>query len=380
MRGSWMQIDSDFVSAWGDSMSNTRRWSAHAQVDRAFASWLSASFGVDTDGEHAESTYITDASANRVPVTRQVTGYFAEGRLRGGTRLTLTGGIRVEHIVRSALAADPLSFTPRPEMPSDTIVSPNPRLAVSYYLRASTDTGGNWSRVHASAGTGIRAPDAFELAFTDNPGLEPERSRSLDAGFEQSLFGGRVILDVTGYSNAYDDLIVAVGRSFANASRYRTDNIANARANGVDVSAAWRTVSGLEARAAYSFVDSEVLAVDNAAGAAPPPFSVGDPLIRRPRHQVSLDLLLTRRSWSAYARAAGRNRVLDVEPNFGAYGGLFYSAGFGVVDLGGSFRLGRFTEVVLRLDNLLDRQYESAFGYPALGRSMTAGIRLASRR
>ncbi len=379
-RASWMQLDSDFASAWGDSMSNTHRWSAHGQLDRSFGGALSATVGVDTEGERAESTYITDASASRVPVTRQVTGYFAEARVRVGSRLAVTAGLRLEHIVRAALAADPLSYAPRPAMARDAVVSPNPRVAASYYLRTSADSGGNWSRVHASAGTGIRAPDAFELAFTDNPGLKPEQSRSVDAGIEQSLFGGRLVIDVTAYTNTYDDLIVAVGRSMANVSLYRTDNIANARARGADVSAAWRTLSGLEARVAYSFTDSEVLAVDGGSGTAPAPFSVGDALIRRPRHQASVDLLLNRPRWTAFARASGRNRVLDVEPNYGAYGGLFYADGYGVVDAGGSVRLGRFAELVVRVDNLLDRSYESALGYPAPGRRATAGIRVAASR
>lgn len=379
VRGSGMQLDSDFASLWGDSMSATRRWSAHAQIDRAFGSAFSTSFGVDTAHETAESTYITDASASRVPVERQVTGYFAEGRLRAGSRLSLTGGLRLEHIVRSTLGADPWSFTPRPELPGDTILSPNPRIAASYHLRTSAESAGNWSRLHASAGTGIRAPDAFEIAFTDNAGLKPERSRSIDAGVEQSLFGGLVVLDVSAYSNSYDDLIVAVGRSFANASQYLTDNIANARSRGVELSGAWRTRAGLETRVAYTFVDSAVLAVDR-AGEAPPPFSVGDPLIRRPRHQVSVDVLFTRRAWSAYVRAAGRGRVLDVEPNYGAYGGLFHAAGYTVVDAGGSLKLGRFAEVIARLDNLTDRQYESALGYPAPRRTFTVGVRLAAGR
>ena len=66
------------------------------------------------------------------------------------------------------------------------MVSPNPRAAVSYYLRTSDASGGNWSRVHGSAGTGIRPPDAFEIAFTDNPGSEAgaqqERRRRVRAG------------------------------------------------------------------------------------------------------------------------------------------------------------------------------------------------------
>ena len=81
------------------------------------------------------------------------------------------------------------------------------------------------TRLRLSVGTGIRPPDAFEIAFTDNPGLKPERSRSLDAGVQQTLAGNRVALESTVFLNSYDDLIVAVGRSFANASQFRTDNI-----------------------------------------------------------------------------------------------------------------------------------------------------------
>jgi len=379
LRASAMRLDSDFTSAWGASMSNTHRWSGHAQVDRGVTSWLAVSAGADTACESAESTYITDASSSRTPVIRQVSGVFGEGRLRAGSRLAVTGGVRLEHIERSALAADPLAFTPRPAMPRDTVVSPNPRLAISYHVRTSEESGGNWSRLHASAGTGIRAPDAFELAFTDNPGLEPERNRTVDAGVEQSLFGGHVILDATAFATTFDDLIVAVGRSFASASRYRTDNIANARSRGAEVSGAWRTAAGLEARLAYTYVDAEILAIDGTA-TAPSPFAVGDPLIRRPRHQVSADLLLSRPRWNAFVRASGRGRVLDVEPNWGAYGGLFRSAGFTVVDAGASVSAGRLGTLVARVENLLDRTYERALGYPAPRRTVTVGIRIAAGR
>jgi outer membrane cobalamin receptor len=379
LRATGMRLDSDFTSAWGASMSNTHRWSGHAQVDRSLTSWLSLSAGADTARESAESTYITDASFSQTPVVRQVSGAFGEARMRAGARLALTGGLRVEHIVRAALAADPWAYTPRPDLPRDTIVSPNPRVAASYFIRTSDESRGNWTRLHTSAGTGIRAPDAFELAFTDNPGLRPERSHAVDAGLEQSLFGGRLIVDATGFSTTFDDLIVAVGRSFATASRYRTDNIANARSRGAEFSSAWRTARGIEARVAYAFVDAEVLAVDGTS-AAPSPFAVGDRLIRRPRHQVSADLLLTRNRWSGFVRASGRGRVLDVEPNYGAYGGLFDAAGFTVVDAGASVKAGRFGTMFARIDNLLDRRYERALGYPAPRRTAFVGIRVAAGR
>ena len=162
-------------------------------------------------------------------------------------------------------------------------------------------------RLHAAAGTGIRAPDALEIAFTDNPGLKPERSRSVEAGVDQALFGERVVAGATAFFNRYEDLIVAVGPAIANASQYRTDNISNARSRGVELSAALRPARGFDARVSYTFLSTEILAVDN-LGVAPAPFEVGDPLLRRPRHQASFDLTWTRGPLVAFA-TGGRART-----------------------------------------------------------------------
>jgi len=380
LQSSYLDGRSRFVSPWGESDARTQRFQARGQVDRALTPALGLSAGAALELERAGSSYITGETAQRVPVDRRVAGYFAEFRWRSASRLFVTAGLRIDDILRGAIEGDPLGFSPRAALPEDRVVSPNPRAAVSYYVRTSDASGGNWSRLHGSAGTGIRAPDAFEIAFTDNPGLAPERSRSVDAGFEQALAGGLVIVDATWFLNRYDDLIVAVGRSMQDYSRYRTDNIANARAQGAEASLAIRTRRGFEARASYTFADTEVLALDNAPGVAPAPFAVGDPLLRRPRHQANADLLWRHRFVTAYVNVGGRSDVLDVEPNWGAAGGLFRAAGFGVAGAGAAVHAGRHLDVLLRADNLFDRGYEAAFGYPAPRRSFTLGVRLAAGR
>jgi outer membrane cobalamin receptor len=377
-RVSGMELKTTFASPWGDSMSRSRRWTGHAQVDRAFGRAVAASAGVDANFETADNTYITDASAEMIPVERRIEGYFGEARFRAGSRLFVSTGLRLEHIVRAELDAD--EWGSRPVQAEESMLSPNPRVAASYYLRTSSESGGNWSRAHASAGTGIRAPDALEIAYTDNAGLKPERSRSVDAGFEQSLFGGRLVADVTAFTNTYDDLIVSVGTALSGASRFQTDNIANARTTGAEVSAALRLVRGVEARAAYTFTDSEVLAVDSLSGVAQAPYAVGDPLLRRPRHQGSVDVLFNREQWSVFVRATGRGSALDTEPNYGASGGLFYAPGYVVMDAGTSVRPWKAVTLTARIDNLLDKLYEPILGYPAPGRTFTLGVRLAVRR
>jgi outer membrane receptor protein involved in Fe transport len=332
-------------------------------------------------GERGDSTYVVGTTGQMVPVRRLVASYFGEARFRASSRLLVTTGVRAERVVRRSLEPDPLAFAPRPPLPEDSVVSVNPRIAASYYVRTSGDTGGNWTRVHATAGTGFRPPDALEIAFTDNPGLRPERNRSADAGLEQSLFGGLLVVDATAFVNRYEALIVAVGGPIKGYSRFRTDNISNARARGVETSAALRTRGGLEIRGSYTWLDTAILAVDQSPLVAPPPFRVGDPLLRRPRHQANVDIVLRRGPVTTFARVGGRSRMLDVEPSWGAlYGGLFDAPGFAVANAGASLAVGRGVILVARVDNLFDHQYEAVFGYPAPRRSFAVGVRFAPGR
>jgi outer membrane receptor protein involved in Fe transport len=293
----------------------------------------------------------------------------------------VTAGLRLDDIRRAALESTPDPFSPRPAMDEESMLSANPKLAAAWIVRPDVRSR---TRLRASIGTGIRPPDGFEIAFTDNPSLKPERSISAEAGVEQALAGGRVLLETTAFANHYDDLIIAVG-SFAESSRYRTDNISNARARGLELAGTARTrlqivvPTDLHLRLGYTLLDTEVLAVDEGR-AAPPPFAVGDPLLRRPRHQFSMDLGLTAGRLSAFAHGGGRGKAFDVEPNFGTFGGLFYSGGYSVWDAGASWRVTRQLELFGRVTNLFDRRYEETFGFPALGRGAAAGLRVAAGR
>ena len=370
-------FDLEFRSDFG-SRGNTRRRHGRLQVDAAATPSLGLSAGIDGLTESGRSTYITAGGAE-VPVQRAAVAGFAEARWQPLARAAITAGMRAERITRDALAAEPLAFSPRPAFDADTVVAVNPKVTAAWTLAESSAPRGASTRLHASAGTGIRPPDAFEIAFTDNDGLAPERSTSVDAGVVQTFAGGAVQLDATAFLNRYDDLIISVGRLNA-SSRYQTDNIANARARGVETALAWRPSAAVAVRGHYTWLDTEVLAVDGAAAQAPPPFTVGDPLLRRPRHQGGLDLTVGTARLQAFATATLRGRTLDVEPNFGASGGLFTNDGYRLLTVGGAWTLGGGLSVHARVANLLGAAYEEVFGYPALGRTLYAGLRLAARR
>lgn len=376
MQAGHHKADGRFVSPFGASFSETRRTSLRGQADIVTTGPFGFSFGAEVQDEQFRNTYVTGRSFRPVPIDRRITGWFGEARYGRGRRVFVTGGIRAERITRSGLEESPDPFVPRPAFADEALVSVNPKIAVAWFLAEPGARG--WTKLHAGAGTGIRPPDGFEIAFTDNPSLKPERSRSADAGIEYAWLGGRAMIDATVFVNRYDDLIVAVG-SFANASRFRTDNISNARARGLELAGAWRARWGLDLRASYIWLDTAILAVDRGAG-APPPFTIGDPLLRRPRHRGVLDMLVVRDRVSAFVRLEARGRVLDVEPSYGTFGGLFSAPGYGVVDAGGSLRLSGRLHVFGRIDNVFDRRYEEAFGFPALGRGVTIGARLAVAR
>jgi outer membrane cobalamin receptor len=373
----WNTNDGEFVSPFNTSTSGSRRITGRAQTDVALVPGLDVSAGVELQRERVTSSYIED-NAGDIPIERSIGGYFGEARWSAAGRLFATGGLRIEHIHRGAVGALDSLYSPRPEMAADDIVSVNPKISGAYYLRAAS---GSQTKVRASAGTGIRPPDGFELAFTDNPALQPERSRSFEAGVDQTFASGRGLVEATWFRNTFDDLIVAVGR-FVGSSRYRTDNISNARAAGLELATTMRTrASGfdIQGRVSYTFLDTEILAVD-LADAAPSPFTAGQSLLNRPRHQWAIDAGVSRARITGWIRGGGRGRVLTVEPSQGTFGGLFDAAGYNVWNAGASVRLSRQVEIFGRLDNLFDRRYEEVFGFPALGRGAMAGLRLATGR
>ncbi len=377
------RLDSEFASSFGDSESWSRRSTGRVQGDVNLARGLDASAGVEVLGERAGGTFIVATGNVLVPVERSLAGFFGEARWNHASRLYVAAGLRVERITRQALAGDAEAFSPRPDFPDDTVVSANPKIAAAWYLRSSD---GNYTKVRGSAGTGIRPPDAFEIAFTDNPSLQPERSRSLEAGVDQAFLGGRGLIEATAFFNDYDDLIVATG-SLGGTSRYRTDNISNARSRGLEISGSGRVrpaaLAGahLQLRVTYTLLDTEILAVD-LGGSAPAPYTVGDRLLRRPKHQFGVDVALDAGRLSAFVQGNGRSSARDIDPSFGAppFGGLYETAGFNTWNAGASWRLWNNIHAYGRIINLFDRDYEEALGFPAVGRSVIAGLRIAARR
>jgi outer membrane receptor protein involved in Fe transport len=122
-------------------------------------------------------------------------------------------------------------------------------------------------------------------------------------------------------------------------------------------------------------LDSEILALDKSSSLAPQYFSVGQPLIRRPRHSGNVVASYSRRRVSADVTGYFRASVLDVEPNFGAFAGLYTNAGYAVVGLNVNYTVSHGVTVYGNLRNALNRRYEEAFGFPSPLLNFVAGVK-----
>ena len=355
-----------FVSPFGDSYNNNLRGQLEERTVINVSSHYTMAFGYAFAREEVKNTFITDAAARSFPLSRDQQGIYWENRFEFGGRLFLNAGVRAEIIRTARISADPVNG--RPEFPPDTVTRVNPKIAVAYAF-------GEGTRLHASGGTGIRPPAGFDIAFTDNPRLKPERTTSFDAGIEQRLLHNRVALEATYFYNRYYDLIVSLGGTLARLSNYRSDNLANSRALGGEFAVRIRPARWISLSGNYTLLESEILSLNGTSGVAPHYFAVGQPLLRRPRHSGAMVAAFVRGKFSVDVTGYFRGSVLDVEPNFGAFGGLFPNSGFANFGLNVNYALRHSVTLYGNLRNALDRRYEEALGFPSPLLNFVSGVK-----
>jgi outer membrane receptor protein involved in Fe transport len=337
--------------------------------------------GFEYDREEFKNSFVTNSDDNPFTLPRNSYAFFAENRWNLGNRWFLSTGVRVDSIQTGSLAADETDAG-RPFISAASVTQVNPRISVAYLARQSDGGAFGITRIHSSFGTGIRPPDGFELGFTDNPELKPERSISVDAGVEQRFFGDKAVFDATYFYNRYKDQIVTLGGSFANLSTFSSANLAKSRAYGIESSLRLRPFRSLEIMGEYTWLNTAILALDGSL-AVQPPFVVGEPLIRRPRSSAGYNVTWTRGRLMLNSNASIRGAVLDLEPNDGTFACvlvgppcLFRNHGYVDANAGFAYRLPHGVEIYGRLNNFLNQKYEESFGFPSLRLNFVSGIKL----
>ena len=251
-----------------------------------------------------------------------------------------------------------------------------PRVGAVYALRYSQGFWGD-TRAKISYGQGIEEPTVFESFSTDpcspgNPGLRPERSRTLNLGFDQFFSAARFRVSAVFFANEFRDLINQTAGP-ANSSCFTGNvmllfNTDLSRSRGVNWSGEAHLNHWLSLKANYSFDDSRVLKI---VPTAPPVEQPGNHLLRRPVNSGNLWLNANYRhlNFNIAGYFSGRRTDSDF---LGL--GLTRNPGYARFDVATSYNFTRGFSFYGRVANLFDKQYQEALGYPALGRDFRLGL------
>jgi len=278
-------------------------------------------------------------------------GLYVQDRVLLGQRVYLTLGGRVE----------------RNESYGTEAV---PRAALAVRIRGGEDA----TTFRTSAGMGIKAPSFFEsfgesFFAKGNPDLAPERSRTFDLGVEQRLFGSRLRAVVTAFHQDYRDQIAFTLIDFDTFEGTYV-NLARTRARGVEVELDAQPRPWIALLGQYTYTESEIL---ESPSDFSPIFEVGRSLLRRPENQASLTAELRFPRWSAGATVVYVGERADSD--FVGLG-LERNDAYTRLDARVHVRIAGPVEAWVVAENLTDATYQEVLGYPALGRSIRAGLRL----
>ena len=353
----------------------------------------SPGFAVSAGGRLEREEGYTDPDADP-SATRTNRGAFIEGRATLANRAYISAGVGVEHneVFETAYT---------------------PRLSVAVYLRNPSAEDVGETKVTLNIGKGIKAPSVFQgenslyaLVQSTPAGanvspIGPERSRGFDVGVEQAFAAGRLRGRVGYFNNDFENLIEFLSRTALTLAGV-PQNVAAATAFGAYINSSSFTAQGLELSAeamigaalqvsgSYTYLDAEVTRAFSAGAAFNPslpgvPIGAYSPLVgerpfRRPANSGTLfvsyadgplELALAgyfsgKRDDSTFLSDAffGNSLLLpnqDLDP---AYQKL---------DLSGSYRVHPRLRLYISIENLLDQEYDAAYGFPSLPAAVRFG-------
>ena len=247
------------------------------------------------------------------------------------------------------------------------------RIGVSVPVGAAT-------RFRASVSSAFNAPAFNQIRPTlftiGSPSLKPERGMSWEIGAEQSLSDRRVVIAGALFRQRFMDMIQFVSGgppSFLGSFA----NLTEAESNGVEGELTLRPTAEWTATAAYTLAEPRVKRVSAEYQGDLRP---GDALIRRPTHSGSATVSWARKatSFSTSAIYVGERPDLDFTQFPSPAVTLPSYVRF---DVAGDSELFRFAggrsaiALTLRVENLLNREYEDVYNFRTPGRTILMGAR-----
>jgi vitamin B12 transporter len=355
----------EFCDFTGDSRFEYNRANVTAQ-----SSYVLSNFGATAGYEYeVENAFLSTVSANHARRNNQAG--FLDFRYRPSRRVSLNFGGRAEGNA---------NFGTR-------VV---PRIGGSVMARYGTGMIGD-TLFRAFYGQGIKEP-RFDQTLGDNfgdlgnPSLKPESSKNWSGGVEQKLLNDRVRLTVDYFYYSFYNIVsfafclpdatnpagnscgVIIPRAPATGFGFFF-NTDRALSRGVSISGESKFTRWLNVAGNYTYDDTRVLQAPNAFDPTEQP---GNHLLRRP---VNFGSLTLNEQWRRVGVTIG-GYFTGVRTDSDFLGlGLTRNPGYARFDIAGHYEVGHGVQLYARAQNLFDKQYQDALGYPALGRDARVGVR-----
>jgi vitamin B12 transporter len=221
-------------------------------------------------------------------------------------------------------------------------------------------------RLHASVGRGVTNPSFIEQfgfltsTFVPNPDLVPESSIGWDAGWEQTFWNGRVIVDVTYFNSRLEHEIVLVSLPLFKSSVKNLDGASTRQ--GVEATAKFRPLDWLTLAGTYTYTDARD--------------DKGDQEIRRPRHAVSgsATVLFDQGRGKATLNVVYNGKMPDTIFTFPSSTTTLnaYTLVGGQI----SYDTTPWSTIYVRGENVFNQRYEEVFSYRSPGAGVYAGVKV----
>ncbi len=222
------------------------------------------------------------------------------------------------------------------------------------------------TKLKATFGSGFKTPSLFNLydPAYGNPDLNPEESIGFDAGVEQFLAKDLLSIGITYFQNNYKDLI-GFDQSF------KAINVNKAKTNGVETYLTAQMFDKLKIKLNYTYTNAK----DESEGLDDDERK----LIRRPEHKAGSYL-----SYNFSPKANANVEVIYIgEQDDLVFDNLTFTSSrtqldpYILLNFSAHYQLLEFLRFNLRLENILDSDYEEVYGYATPGFSIYGGIKLS---
>jgi len=300
-------------------------------------------FGAEYQQEQGESSYHSESiwgpSTSFFPLKKaHNTGIYIQDQMRLEGVFFLTAGIRLDSHSQSGH-------------------STTYRIAPAFFIQQTN------TKLKATYGTGYKSPSLYQLYAPGNvwgpignENLKPEETTSWDLGIEQDLWAGKIRLGGTYFSSRFENLM-----EYDYTQGYI--NITKASSKGVEFVLEFAPAENLALSASYS----HIVAKDQ---------NTGESLLRRPTDKFTANVNFSFLAKGRFVLSLTHIGARDDQEWIDWISTRVQMDPFTLLNATISWDILPNIQLYLRIDNILDQQYELIKGYGTPGLSAYGGFKI----